>query len=53
MSLTFYYPGISSASSSSVEMITVGQMGNYGYASVPMEKSFRVSYKPLLILDFL
>ncbi|BAT99984.1 protein WUSCHEL [Vigna umbellata] len=33
--------GISSASSSSVEIITVGQMGNYGYGSVPMEKSFR------------
>ncbi|XP_027915246.1 protein WUSCHEL [Vigna unguiculata] len=33
--------GISSASSSSVEMITVSQMGNYGYGSVPMEKSFR------------
>ncbi|KAG5060985.1 hypothetical protein JHK87_002014 [Glycine soja] len=32
--------GISSASSS-VEMVTVGQMGNYGYGSVPMEKSFR------------
>jgi len=39
--------GISSASSSSVEMITVAQMGNYGYGSVPMEKSFRVSYKTL------
>ncbi|KAK7307487.1 hypothetical protein VNO77_40595 [Canavalia gladiata] len=33
--------GISSASSSSAEMVTVGQMGNYGYGSVPMEKSFR------------
>ena len=38
----FVYVGISSASSS-VEMVTVGQMGNYGYGSVPMEKSFRVS----------
>nr|ACJ61508.1 wuschel [Glycine max] len=33
--------GISSASSSSVEMVTVGHMGNYGYGSAPMEKSFR------------
>ncbi|XP_027362299.1 protein WUSCHEL [Abrus precatorius] len=33
--------GISSASSSSAEMVTVGQMGNYGYGTVPMEKSFR------------
>ncbi|KAL2348599.1 hypothetical protein Fmac_002599 [Flemingia macrophylla] len=33
--------GISPASSSSAEMVTVGQMGNYGYGSVPMEKSFR------------
>ncbi|KAK7309350.1 hypothetical protein RJT34_06003 [Clitoria ternatea] len=33
--------GISSASSSSAEMVTMGQMGNYGYGSVPMEKSFR------------
>ncbi|TKY70476.1 WUSCHEL protein [Spatholobus suberectus] len=32
--------GISSASSSA-EMVTVGQMGNYGYGSVHMEKSFR------------
>ncbi|EEF31641.1 protein WUSCHEL [Ricinus communis] len=31
-------PGLSSASSSST---TVGQMGNYGYGSVTMEKSFR------------
>ncbi|XP_061345672.1 protein WUSCHEL [Gastrolobium bilobum] len=33
--------GITSASSSSAEMVTVGQMGTYGYGSVPMEKSFR------------
>ena len=39
----FVYVGISSASSSSVEMVTVGHMGNYGYGSAPMEKSFRVS----------
>ncbi|WJX55726.1 hypothetical protein P8452_41461 [Trifolium repens] len=33
--------GLSTASCSSAEMVTVGQIGNYGYGSVPMEKSFR------------
>ncbi|MED6181410.1 hypothetical protein PIB30_019126 [Stylosanthes scabra] len=32
--------GIASSSSSSAGMIAVGQMGNYGYGSVPMEKNF-------------
>jgi len=50
------YVGLSSASCSSAEMVTVGQIGNYGYGSVPMEKSFRVSYgheKLYIILSFL
>ncbi|KAF2312389.1 hypothetical protein GH714_034487 [Hevea brasiliensis] len=34
-------PGFSSASPSSAGGLTVGQMGNYGYGSVNMEKSFR------------
>jgi hypothetical protein len=38
-----YVIGLSTASCSSAEMVTVGQIGNYGYGSVPMEKSFRVS----------
>ncbi|RDX61518.1 Protein WUSCHEL, partial [Mucuna pruriens] len=38
---TNYSTGISPASSSSADMVTVGHMGNYGYGSVPMEKSFR------------
>jgi len=38
----FVYVGISSASSF-VEMVIVGRMRNYGYGSMPMEKSFRVS----------
>ncbi|XP_045814051.1 protein WUSCHEL [Trifolium pratense] len=33
--------GLSTASCSSAEMATVGQIGNYGYGTVPMEKSFR------------
>ncbi|KAL1354927.1 hypothetical protein HN51_006972 [Arachis hypogaea] len=33
--------GIASSSSSSAGMVGVGQMGNYGCGSVPMEKSFR------------
>nr|QKZ93424.1 wuschel-like protein [Vuralia turcica] len=33
--------GVSSTSSSSAGMVTMGHMGNYGYGSVPMEKSFR------------
>lgn len=40
----YIYIGVSSTSSSSAGMVTVGHMGNYGYGSVPMEKSFRVSY---------
>lgn len=30
---------------SSASTLTVGQMGNYGYGSVTMEKNFRVSVK--------
>ncbi|OIW11052.1 hypothetical protein TanjilG_22859 [Lupinus angustifolius] len=33
--------GVSSAPSSSAGMVTMTHMGNYGYGSVPMEKSFR------------
>jgi hypothetical protein len=40
-----YVIGLSTASCSSAEMVTVGQIGNYGYGSVPMEKSFRVSLR--------
>lgn len=34
---------ITSAPSSSAEIVSVGQIGNFGYGSLPMEKSFRVS----------
>ncbi|XP_054775752.1 protein WUSCHEL [Prosopis cineraria] len=33
--------GVSSASSSTAGMVTLGQMANYGYGSVTMEKCFR------------
>lgn len=32
-----------STASSSTGVLTVGQIGNYGYGSMTMEKSFRVS----------
>ncbi|KAE8701269.1 Protein WUSCHEL [Hibiscus syriacus] len=34
-------PGYSPSSSSSTGVITVGQIGNFGYGSITMEKSFR------------
>ena len=34
----------STASSTSPAVVAVGQVGSYGYGSVTMEKSFRVSY---------
>ncbi|KAK8606727.1 hypothetical protein V6N13_052489 [Hibiscus sabdariffa] len=34
-------PGYSPPSSSSTGVLTVGQIGNYGYGSITMEKSFR------------
>ncbi|OIV94838.1 hypothetical protein TanjilG_22035 [Lupinus angustifolius] len=33
--------GSSTPSSSAIGMVSMGHMGNYGYGSVPMEKSFR------------
>ena len=46
-----WFAGVS-ASSSSSGVISVGHMGNYGYGSVIMEKSFRVSiYRSPKIYD--
>ena len=38
-----FFTGYAPSSPSSTGVLTVGQIGNYGYGSMTMEKSFRVS----------
>lgn len=52
MGFWVFVGGVCSASPCSASTLTVGQMGNYGYGSMTMEKNFRVSVIIMIAEEF-